>query len=503
MPFAVRSLAKNLARQVPQPLDPLELAAVIESMGITDAVALEQYDTDNGFALAERVFPLVHARAADHHESDTSRDVRYGEPLGAQAKGVLESSAGGLVALAPFGLLVGTLQVLAQDGWDSGSLLALSLGVVAAMLLTSGPGLAIGVRAATYAGLGYRATTRRFVEIASLSTVIGCWTVAALVLAGQTALSMFDPRERLIFSSTIAVFAAIWLLVASMTFVGRPLLAVWCLVIALLLGVALGAAEASYSLGLAVALATAIVALLSAWVLAGRNESSRPMRLPPTGRILVDAAPYAAFGGAFALLLLEPHLLGWFGRSAAGRLRTLNTFELSLNLALVPLLSATVVLERISRSFWRLADQQRHRDERRSFSRALDREYRARLLLYTGLLASLSLAAAAAFEVTRLLGALGSASSMVFFGGLAGFFLIGIGQFVCLVLLGFSLPAMALTPLAVGIAVLTITGIPAALIDFRAGALAFPFGAAAFCATALTQGRRVLRSADYHYATAF
>jgi uncharacterized membrane protein YccF (DUF307 family) len=502
MPFAARSLAKSLARQVPRPLDPLELAAVIESMGITDAVAQEQYHADNGFALAERVFPLVHARAADYHESELSRGVRDGERE-TRTKGVLASSAGALVVLAPFGLLVGTLHILARDGWDSGSLLALSLGVVAAMLLFSGPGVAIGVRASIYVGLGYRSTARRFVEIASLSTVIGCWIVAALAFAGETALSMFDERQRLIFSSTLAVFAALWLLVASLAFIERPLLAIWCLVSALLMGVAVGAAETSYDLGLVVGTGTAMVFLFSAWVFAGRESDPRRVRLPSAGRMFSDSAPYVAFGGGFALLLLEPHLLGWFGRSAAGRLPTLGTFELSLNLALAPLLFATVVLERITRSFWTFAEEQRHSDDRGSFSSALNRAYRARLLLYAGLVASLSLADAAAFEVARVLGAFSTASPTVFFGGLAGFLLIAIGQFVCLVLLGFSLPATALTPLAVGIAVLTITGIPAALIDFRAAALAFPFGAAAFCATALTQGRHVLRSADYHYATAF
>jgi hypothetical protein len=501
LPFAVRSLAGELAERVPQPLDPLELAAVIESMGITDAIALERYEADNDFVLAERVFPLVHAKSAERHERS------LGEPKGerrdAEARRPLESCAGALVALAPFGLLVGTLQALAAGGWDSGSLLAVSLGVAVAMLLTSGPGIAIGVRAATYIGFGHRAATRRFIEIASGSTVIGCWMVAALALAGETALSLFDERQRLVFSSTLAVFAAIWLLVSSLTFVGRPFSAVWCLVTAFLLGVAVGAAEASYDLGVWVTAAAAITLLLSAWVVVRRGKGAQPMRLPPTGRMLVDAAPYVAFGGAFALLIIEPHLLGWFGRSATGRLRTLNTFELSLDLALAPLLCATVVLGPIARSFWRFAEEQGHSGERCSLSSAIEREYRARLLLYAGVLGSVSLVDSAAYEIARLLGALSTASSMIFFAGLAGFFLIGIGQFVCLVLVGFSRPAAALTPLAVGIAVLTIIGIPAALIDFRGGALAFACGAAAFCAAALIEGRRVLRSADYHYAIAF
>ena len=60
--------------------------------------------------------------------------------------------------------------------------------------------------------------------------------------------------------------------------------------------------------------------------------------MQPAGVGLVDALPYVTVGTAMALLLALPHPLGWYGSGVGTTFDRLLTFELSLLLALLPLL---------------------------------------------------------------------------------------------------------------------------------------------------------------------
>ena len=65
LPPSSGPLARTCAQRVPQPIDVLEIAAVIESMGITDTVAAEDYGVTDGFELAGLVFDAVRAWPGD------------------------------------------------------------------------------------------------------------------------------------------------------------------------------------------------------------------------------------------------------------------------------------------------------------------------------------------------------------------------------------------------------------------------------------------------------
>ena len=122
---------------------------------------------------------------------------------------------------------------------------------------------------------------------------------------------------------------------------------------------------------------------------------------------------------------------------------------------------------------------------------------------YALVLISLSLAMAAGFELIVLAGGLEQASQLVFICGLAGFFLLGVGQFSCLFMLSLALTDRALKPLLAGLIVLSGLGIPLADIDFRLAALAFAIAAAAFAAAAIEACLTVLDETPHRYATAF
>lgn len=501
-PQRQHTLAEDVRARVPQPVDMLEIAAVIESMGITDAVAAEDYGVESSFELAEHIFEVVRARPVEPLHAGHEPDFSHLPAERTESPALLDTSARGLLALAPLGMLVIGLEVLAAAGWSTGSILALSFGVTAAMLLTSGPIVAIGRRTSIYLGFGYRATASRFITLSSLATLIACSAIGLTALGLTSALGLFSAEQRSIFTASVAGYALLWLLAAGLTLAGASRLVVAVLTVGLALGIGAGVAFGT-TIGMAVGFGATIAALAAAWCVIYPRGKERAFQVPSTGGIVLDASPYIAFGSAFALFLVAPHLLGWFGSSRASALDQLTTLELSFLLALLPVLLATGVSERTLRSFWDFSRERRAQDTADGFRRGITGYVREGLVRYALVLGGLSIATAAGFELTVYAGGLEGASQIVFVCGLAGFFLVGLGQFSCLFMLGLALPQHALKPLLAGLLVLGGLGIPLSLIDFRLAALAFAFGALAFAGAAIAGCLTVLAEIPRRYSTAF
>ena len=195
-PSKIDLLARNVRARVPYPIDVLEVAAVIESMGITDTVATEDYGVSDGFELAGMVFESVRAWPGElapvGHDPESERDER--------PNALADVSARGLLALAPLCVLLIGLQALALAGWDTGAILALSIGVTASMLLTSGPIVAIGRRTSVYLGFEQVDSARRFITGASLATLLACIAVGLGTFGVVSAFEVFTLEQRSIFA---------------------------------------------------------------------------------------------------------------------------------------------------------------------------------------------------------------------------------------------------------------------------------------------------------------
>ncbi|HXH96692.1 MAG TPA: hypothetical protein VNH40_05715, partial [Gaiellaceae bacterium] len=208
------TLALDLAQRVPQPLDVYEIAAVIEASGITDDVARSDYGVGDVFALAERIFPLVKRTAVRWLELSPSEEPRCA--IETRQMAVLEASGRGLLALVPLASLMAMLQGLAYVGWGMPSLLALSLGVSSAMLLTGGPIFAVGRRAAVYRGFGHWGYARRFCSVAFGVTFLACVLLDAAAVGAAAAAGAFTAGERAVFGVALAAAALVWLLMAGL-----------------------------------------------------------------------------------------------------------------------------------------------------------------------------------------------------------------------------------------------------------------------------------------------
>ncbi len=491
----------EVRRRVPQPVEALEIAAVLESIGITDAVAREDHGAESSFELAEQVFGVVRPR--DDEPSPAGHVVdRARPPLDVEtAPGRGDTSARSLVALAPLALLLGSTQALSEAGWAAGAILALSAGVGAAMLLTTGPILAIGRRASIFLSFGYRASAQRFLSLWSLATLALCALVATLALGLATEYELFTPAERAIFAVTLPAFAVFWLLAVGLTVLRAAAWVVAVLVVALLSGLAAGIADGPEG-GVVTAYCLAVAGLAAVWLLVRPRRAERHVRLP-VGATLVEASPYVAVGSAFACFIVLPHALGWFGGGGGTTLDRLVVLELSLLVAIVPLLLASGVGDWLLRSFWGVAKTLREEESIDGFCRRAARHVLGGLVRYALVLVVLSAATAAVVEVAIRRGGLDHLSRPVFWLGLAGFLLLGVGQYSNTFVLGFSLPGRALAPPLVALAVLCVVGIPLSTKDYRLAALAFALAAAAFAAAATVACVRVLADVPRRYSTAF
>ena len=346
-PSKIDLLARKVRARVPYPIDVLEVAAVIESMGITDTVATEDYGVSDGFELAGKVFESVRAWPGElapvGHDPESERDER--------PNSLVDVSARGLLALAPLCVLLIGLQALALAGWDTGSILALSIGVTASMLLTSGPIVAIGRRTSVYLGFEQVDSARRFITGASLATLLACTVVGLGTFGVTSCIRGLYPRAAVdLRRGARGVRAPVAARLGPEP--GRR--------IGARLRHARRRARARDRLGPRArdhrrgrdrlrsdhrGAPRRLVRLLPV--------SSRTTLLPrATGPLLLDSAPYLFFGSAFALFLIGPHLLGLDGRRRRHVIDRVTTLELSLLIALVPVVLATGVSERVLRSFW-------------------------------------------------------------------------------------------------------------------------------------------------------
>ena len=285
---------------------------------------------------------------------------------------------------------------------------------------------------------------------------------------------------------------------------GFPIRVIASLTTGLVVGVAVGTEVGSAAAGLGVGYAVCIGALTVSFATAYRlTDHTRALRLPSAGLASLEAAPYVAFGSLFALLLLEPHVLGWLGQSDQDQLSILATLELSFTLALPPILLASGAHEHTMHSFWVFVRECQRTCDQRIFSRRVAAFHWREFRRYAAVLGALSVAMVIGCELVFLSGGLADLSQIVFLCAIAGFFLLGLGQFNCLLMLSLAPPRRAIESLLAGVVVLSVLGIPLAFVDFRLAALGFALGAGAFAAAAVWNCRGMLGEVDYYFATAF
>jgi glycosyltransferase involved in cell wall biosynthesis len=509
-------LADSIATRCAEPLDALEITALLESMGITDEVAAQRFSAPDVFALGETIFEHLRSTGA---QAPAQTQAQMPQPTFKET--VLNLARGPLALMPPLLLLAVIALYGLLGGWEQRSLLVLSTGMTTSMLVANGFVQAASRRTSIYLGLQKPKAAGRFL-LTGMAVAMGCVAVLGALAVGVTAyFDVLNLAEQQIFLAAFGGLSLLWLLGGALSLVRHS---VW-LTLGLGLGILAGAAVEMQTRSLTVhhlALGTLIgygmallLILIPLWqgIYRSRAKSSTagvPMKFPSTAYLLHEAWPYFAYGILYMLLILSPHLFGWLGCQPASW--GIAVVELALTLAMPPLILAGGVAEHALRLFWRVAPvglSLTPGGETALFGRGLADFYCHYRRLYLLALAVLSTAALLALQAAAYYGLLerwlqSSALNslwLFFAGSLLAYGLLGLGIFSCMFCITVGRPQSAIRAVGFGIAVLICLGLLLMPLNFVYSVLAFIGGGLAFAVVAWREAGQIFQSVDYYFAS--
>ncbi len=521
----IAALAAEIAQRDPHPIDELEVTALLESSGVTDAVACQRYGAADVFHLAGLVLARVRSAADPPAETGNSlNDSPSLTPLPRPRLGeVLPDLARGFLGLVPILVLFLLMRGYSNLGhWGQHRLLALSAGVSASILVTNGFIQAASYRAFTYLGMGDPRAAGWFLQRSTALSAL-CVSVIGLVgLALVSRLVRLDPGDLFVFAAAFGAFSAIWLVGARLSVVGKPF---W-MPVALIGGVLIAfVADRTLSLvwGMHLAAATALgfAATMGLMLTVEARHyrggkvpgKERPVRLPSLGYLLLEALPPFAYGSLYMVFIFAPHVLGWLGALRHGQspMLVLASLEVGLVLSMPPIIMLAGAAEYWLKRFWRHVSAEllaTPSGNAARFDRCLTNWYRTHLLHYGIALTALSVADYGAFRLAfdrgYLSAALGVPSagpvSFTFVAGLIAYWLLGLGVYnamFCTTLGRADLPARAV---ALATIVTVATGVPLSFLgDFTYSTIAFICGSATFFGMSQWMTARMMKHLHYYY----
>ena len=503
-PAAVASLADELADQIPQPVDEFEVAAVIESMGVTDEMARDDFSVGDVFTLAQQSLPVVKTMAQRNEcigDGTEDEDPRAPRRRAEQAA-ILRAAATSFLLLAPVALLPLIVQIVSNAGWSSGTTTALMLGMSLAMLLLSGPTVAIGRRSAILFGFGYEETGRRYLGRRALFAT--ALILVGAVAGGAAALEAGIPSSRAAACVTGATFLGlIWVLVNILLFAGKLASVISRLVVAALIGSVVAVISGS-AVGLSVASISAVGLLAtSAFLLARRDDGA--IAAAPRMLLMLESLPYALYVFMAVAFLLEPYTLAWLVSGGDARVDDVARIGTSFTAAVLPLALSLVLVDRAMRRFWKFIRTSGERHTVSTFRNAVKAFHTEQLRLYAGCHAVLSCTFLTIFLILATQTDIEQTiDAQVFITALGLYWLFGCTQFTALFLLNLSQPFRASVPFAAGV---LITAVAVAFTAQFSSYSLIPIEAAAAAVVAFQLSRlgwrAVMRKVGHVYSSAF
>lgn len=493
---ALAGLSADLAANGALPRTELELAAALESHGITDAIAA-QYGTGDVFGLARK---LLKAQPSTGETADL-------EPAEQPLPRIIPTLLRGplmfcMIATAMVGLHVyeATLRSNGAPLWTT------AVGLTSGIVIAGGFMPALGWRISS--ALSQRTTDMIPTLIArGVSFSLAVAGLVAALLVGVSALYQV-PLAGLVGLGVSALGLTLWLLISGSLIVLDHLL--------------MASAAPSLTFGLAwladrfwlgiygpipmlVLGYGALIMLLGGWLivvlhrLSGHERQRFRVALPPAGQIFYGAIPYARYGALAVVYVLVGPLSGWFGYLTPGWTREPAVAAMNI----VHLLGfATVILsqgatEYALRSFW----QAMMRSERQIAAsdlttiRAMIWQFvRRRLWLLLGIQVAAALACALVipwlwqqYDLTPTLGPL---NVQLLFTSLLAYTYLAWGFFDCSLLVALAQPREAARLLLIATGV-QIAGMM--ILNWFAGFQAAVFGSVISAVILVLLAQRVLR----------
>jgi len=519
------ALLEEVRKACAQPINVLHVTALLETAGVTDAIARRRYGSPDVFALAESLVDAM--RDAPAPTPPAARDI----PREDWKTALLDYGRGpmGLLPLILLGVLINLYQNFGQ--WDSSQVLTLSISTIGSLLVTGGFVQIAARKGSGYLSQGYiRAGGRIIMQIMGVCLAVVLISAGILTLSLRSA-AWFDQHDHGLLLIAYITLSCLWMFSAILS----TLNILHWFVIAL--GVGVAAAYAGIKLllwpGLPAQAVMLVATVAGLVIMAGlmavvifhtlkQRAAASPVgdqrvMLAPLPHLTVNLAPYFVYGVTYSLCVLVGHAGGLIGRLPAGmtRIQGLAQSELALTLALTGYILGVGMAERTMRRFWqRVKVYQKQvsaetpgqfvavlhdflRRERAQFTRALGVSSAVVLVAVIG---------AVSVSANRvLLGLSWNATTLlIFVSGLGGYGLLAMGVFDSMFLITLSRPLYALKALGIGAATTLLVSVVAGLlISYAYGVAGIITGSAIFLWFTRRALMRIMKHADYYYYASF
>ncbi len=519
------ALLEEVRKACAQPVNVLHVTALLETAGVTDAIARRRYGFPDVFALADSLANEM--RDAPPPAPPAAHDI----PREDWKTTLLDYGRGpmGLLPLILLGVLINLYQNFGQ--WDNSQVLTLSISTIGSLLVTGGFVQIAARKGSGYLSQGYIRAGGRFIMQVMAVCLAVVLASAVLLTWGLRSAAWFDQNDHGLLVIAYITLSCLWMFSAILA----TLELLHWFVIAL--GVGIAAAYTGIELrgwlrppeqtvmlvatAAGLVIMAGLIAVVIARTLKGRAAASpvgdQRVVLAPLPHLTVNLAPYFVYGVTYSVGVLVGHAGGLIGRLPAGmtRIQGLAQSELALTLALTGYILGVGMAERTMRRFWqRVKVYQRQvsaetpgqfktvlRDfltqERAQFTRALGVSSAVVLVAVVG---------AVSLSANRVLLGLSwdATTLLIFVSGLAGYGLLAMGVFDSMFLITLSRPLYALKALGISAATTLLVSVVAGLlISYAFGVLGIIAGSAIFLWFTRRALGRIMRHADYYYYASF
>jgi hypothetical protein len=378
----LQDLADAVMTKRRTPEDAYEVAAMLESMGITDRTASEVYGADNVFALANSLWPMIMAQAVVETFHPTER-----VKLGAYLNRLFRSFLRGILFALPMAVSVAAMLTIDLSLWSYRYLsleeaTAIAIGTILSFMAVGGFTQAIARRGFLYIGQGNYYTARKVAfEFVRVGLVVSL--VAALAyLLFNLVFTLFPWRMTAITLVYFLFLSAIWLSVTIIYMLQKELtftalitggiVMVWFLFRRVGLNIIL----AQLISLLAVSLIGVFLALSYFKRAESRMESGERPPLPRLSVLAYTSIPFLLYGFLYFTFLFADRVVAWSANSTymPYLIWFRGEYELGLDFALLCLILPMGLIEVVVNELM-LGLEAAQKNRRAAEAGALNREY--------------------------------------------------------------------------------------------------------------------------------
>ena len=516
---AIDALALETSHQVATPIDSLEVTALLESMGITDEVARQRYGAPHAFDLGYAVYSRLRS---NHSSADIIENVF--EPRLTRREAIHQYLKGPLGLVPPFMLLL-MLLIAARSGlFNAEQVLVFSAGLTGSLLVANGFAQGIGRRTAIYLSMRKPRMAGRYLALATITCTIAIIAVSGLIITWLILYRHMNTQYLFTFYVSFVCFTLIWMSAGGLSLVDGVQwlsigLAVGLLVATLL--VFLFSSYTQLSPSFAILAGYLVSVLIIIWALFrryakadGDHSPSSDYHFPSISYLFLEGTPYFAYGALYMTLIMMPHFLAWQGALLPGQNAAwrVTSIEVGLTLSMPPIILAYGVAEYALRLFWRIgAVAQSDIDGANvpGFGQRLLQFSSQKRTVYLIVLCATSLITYLLFHAAIEAGLIQQwlniadtdAMQFIFNASLIAYALLGLGLYNCMFAVTLSTPKVAIVALLCSLATLVTTGYWLGEYYFAYVGISFVIAAAVFALITLSQTARVIRSADFSFAS--